>query len=255
MNSVSLDFPGTPVAVTGAATGFGRAIARRFARHGARVFAADIDGAGLSETASGYGIGTRILDLTDRPAVADWIAAVEAEAGGALGVLVNNAGGVIGRAFHPIEETAFEDWEAVLRINLDAAFTVTRAAAAGLKRARRGRIVNISSGAGLRASRTGILAYTSAKHAMIGFTRQMAQEFGPYGVTVNAVAPGLFPVSPGTVAQWESYGHEGQRRVIEGLALRRLGEADDIAKAVMFFASDLADYVTGQVLPVNGGSF
>lgn len=124
-----------------------------------------------------------------------------------------------------------------------------------MKRARCGCIVNISSGAGLRASRTGIQAYASAKHAMVGFTRQLAQEFGPHGVTVNAVAPGLFPVSPGTVAQWESYGPEGQRRVVEGIALRRVGEAQDVANAVLFFASDLAGYVTGQVLPVNGGSF
>jgi 3-oxoacyl-[acyl-carrier protein] reductase len=107
----------------------------------------------------------------------------------------------------------------------------------------------------LRASRTGIQAYTSAKHALIGFTRQMAQELGPYGITVNAVAPGLFAVSPGTRKQWESYGAEGRRRVIEGIALRRMGDADDIAKAVLFFASDLANYITGQVLPVNGGSF
>jgi 3-oxoacyl-[acyl-carrier protein] reductase len=83
----------------------------------------------------------------------------------------------------------------------------------------------------------------------------MAQELGPYGITVNAVAPGLFPVSPGTWKQWNSYGSEKQQQVIRGLALRRLGEAEDIAKAVLFFASGLADYVTGQVLPVNGGSF
>ena len=90
---------------------------------------------------------------------------------------------------------------------------------------------------------------------MIGFTRQMAQEFGPHGVTVNAIAPGLFAVSPGTRQQWEGYGPEGQRRVIEGIALRRMGEAQDIADAVLFFASGLAGFVTGQVLPVNGGSF
>ena len=90
---------------------------------------------------------------------------------------------------------------------------------------------------------------------MIGFTRQMAQELGPFGITVNAVAPGLFAVSPGTRSQWDSYGAEGQKRVIDGLALRRMGSAEDIAKAALFFASDLADYVTGQVLPVNGGSF
>ncbi len=253
---MDLDFSGRAVVVTGAATGFGRATARSFAARGARVFACDRDAAGLSETAAGDpGIAPRVLDLTDRGAVADWIAEVEREAAGAVGVLVNNAGGVMGRAFHPIEAVPFEDWEAILAVNLTAAFAAARAAAAAMKRAQAGRIVNISSGAGLRASRTGIQAYTSAKHAVVGFTRQLAQELGPFGITVNAVAPGLFAVSPGTVAQWEGYGPEGQGRVVEGIALRRMGEAQDIANAVMFFASDLAGYVSGQVLPVNGGSF
>ena len=252
---MDLDFNGRIVAITGAATGFGRATARAFAKRGAKVFAIDIDAPGIAETAENMpGIATAIVDLTDHAAVASWIGGIEASAG-PVGVLVNNAGGVLGRSFAPIEEASYADWRAIMDVNLDAAFATIKAAAPGMKRARTGRIINISSGAGLRPSRTGIQAYTSAKHGVIGLTRQVAQELGPFGITANAVAPGLFAVSPGTRKQWDSYGPEGQQRVINSLALRRMGEAEDIAKAVLFFASSLADFVTGQVLPVNGGSY
>ena len=94
----------------------------------------------------------------------------------------------------------------------------------------------------------------SSRGAIVDHDRR-AQELSPYGITVNAVAPGLFPISPDALPQWERYGPEGKKRVLDGLALRRLGTAGDIAKAVTFFASGLAEYVTGQVLPVHGGSF
>jgi 3-oxoacyl-[acyl-carrier protein] reductase len=194
-----------------------------------------------------------VVDLTDRAAGAAWIAGIEETAGAPVDILVNNAGGVAGQVFHPIDEISDEDWDRIIAINLGSAFALSRAAAPGMKRAGRGRIVNISSGAGLKASLTGIQAYATAKHAVIGLTRQLSHELGPHGITVNSVAPGLITSNPASLAQWESYGPEKQAAMLQATALRRMGTAQDIANAVLFFASPLADFVTGQILQVDGG--
>jgi 3-oxoacyl-[acyl-carrier protein] reductase len=122
-----------------------------------------------------------------------------------------------------------------------------------MKAARRGRIVTLSSGAGLGVSLTGIQAYASAKAAEIGLTRQLAHELGPWGITVNSVAPGFVRSNPSSERQWQSYGEAGQRAMVERIALRRLGTPADIAHAVLFLASDQAGWVSGQTLSVDGG--
>ena len=122
-----------------------------------------------------------------------------------------------------------------------------------MKRARYGRIVTVSSGAGLGVSLTGIQSYASAKAAQIGLTRQLAHELGPWNVTANAVAPGFVLSNPATKRQWEALGDEGQRRLVEGVALRRLGTPEDVANGVLFFASPLAAWVTGETLRIDGG--
>ena len=241
-----LRFDGAVVAVSGAGHGLGQAIAQAFAQAGARVFGC------YPTPAQVEGVEMAVVDLMDRAAGAAWIASVEAVAG-PLHVLVNNAGGVAGQVFQPIEDVSDTDWDQVLAVNLGAAFALSRAAAPGMKRAGRGRIVNISSGAGLQASLTGIQAYASAKHAVVGLTRQLAHELGPYGITVNSVAPGLIPSNPASTAQWDGYGPEKQAAMLTGIALRRLGTPADIANAVLFFASPLADFVNGQILQVDGG--
>src|SRR5579863_31236 len=249
---MQIRFDGKTVVVSGAGHGFGRCIAETLAGLGARVFGCDLSPAELAETAKA-GVVTQTLDLTDRAAAAGWIAGVEAAAGGAADILVNNAGGVAGQTARPIEEVPDADWDRIFDVNIGAAFALCRAAAPAMKRAGRGRIVNISSGAGLAASLTGIQAYCSAKHAVVGLTRQLAHEFGPFGITVNSVAPGFIRSNPQTEIQWESYGTAGQKAMVEGIALKRLGTTQDIANAVVFFASDLASFVKGQVLQVDGG--
>jgi len=241
------------VAVSGGAMGFGRAICRRFAELGAHVFTCDVDAAGLAETAAGASIVTKVVDLTDRKAAATWIAEVEKATGGPIGVLVHNAGGTLGRAFRRVEEAPDADWDAILGVNLNAAFALCRAAAGGMRKAGEGRIVTISSGAGLQPSRTGIQAYTAAKHALIGLTKQLAVELGPHGITVNSVAPGVQSSTPDKVESWEARSPENREALLNTIMLRRLGEPDDIADGVLFLASNHARLITGQVLAVNGG--
>ncbi len=250
---MNIRFDGKTVAVTGAGHGFGRCIAQTFAHLGARVFATDISAHELAETEKDGGITTKVVDLRDRTAGAAWIRQIEAQTSGPIQVLVNNAGGVAGQGPKPLEDVTDEDWNTLFDINVNAAFTLCRAAAPAMKRAGGGRIINTSSGAGLQPSLTGIQAYCSAKHAVVGLTRQLAHEFGPYNITVNSVAPGFIRTNEATERQWDSYGPEGQKALVNRIAMKHLGTAQDIANAVVFFASDLANFVNGQILQVDGG--
>jgi 3-oxoacyl-[acyl-carrier protein] reductase len=250
----TFDYAGQVAVVTGAAHGFGRAIAKSLTDAGAVVWGGDVIEDELAETRALCGESCRVrrLDVTDRESVARFIGEAEGSRG-RVDILVNDAGGVLGQVHQPIESVSPRDWQAIFDVNVTGAFYCTQAVASGMKAAHYGRIVNISSGAGLRTSLTGIQAYASAKAAQIGLTRQLAQELGPFGITVNNVAPGFVRSNPTTERQWDSYGTEGQQRLLDSLFLRRLGSAEDVAAAVLFFASDLAGWITGQVLSVDGG--
>lgn len=251
---MNIRFEGRTAVVTGAAHGFGREIALQLSAAGARVRAWDVLAEEVEETAAlcGDGCRPRVVDVTDPDAVAAAVEEAEAERG-RIDILVNNAGGVLGQVGRPLEEVAPDEWDAVVRVNMTAVFLTSRAVAPTMKRAGYGRIVNISSGAGLGISKTGIQAYASAKAGQIGLTRQLAHELGPFGITVNNVAPGFVLSNPTTERQWESYGEEGQKRLVEGIALKRLGHPADIAQAVLFLASDQAAWISGQTLSVDGG--
>jgi 3-oxoacyl-[acyl-carrier protein] reductase len=242
-------FEGRRVLVTGAGHGIGRGIAQEFAGLGATVLGVDINTAGLEETAAGQGgLAAATLDVTDAAAVQAVVGAF-----GAVDILVHSAGGVCGQAGKPAEAVTLPEWQEILAVNLTGAFLMAQAVIPAMKAARHGRIVTISSGAGIGVSLTGIQAYAAAKAGEIGLTRQLAHELGPFGITVNSVAPGFVRSNPTTERQWEAYGAEGQRRLVEGIATRRLGTVADIVHAVLFFASDRAGWISGQTLSVDGG--
>ncbi len=254
---MDIQFAGKTIIVTGAAHGFGRQIAVRFAQRGGAVWACDLLEDALAETrklcegATGS-CEVRRVDVTDRDAVFAFVEEVSSTAG-ALDVLVNNAGGVLGQVGKPLEDVTPSEWQGLFDVNATGAFTFAQAVAPTMKAAGSGRIINISSGAGLGVSLTGIQGYASAKAAQIGLTRQLAHELGPWGITVNNIAPGFVRSNPSTEHQWQSYGEDGQRRLVESISLRRLGTPDDIASGVLFFASEYAGWITGQVLSINGG--
>lgn len=240
--------------VTGAGHGFGRAISGAFAARGAKVFGCDINAETLAETADvvGHECEMGVADVTNRDSVQGWVDQA-LQATGRIDILVNNAGGVLGQVGRPLEEISPLDWHSIVAVNMSGAFWCSQAVAPAMKAARSGRIVNISSGAGLGVSLTGIQAYASSKAGQIGLTRQLAHELGPWGITVNNIAPGFVRSNPSTERQWDSYGPDGQAELVERIALRRLGMPADIAHAVLFFASDMAGWITGQVLSVDGG--
>ncbi len=254
---MNIELTGRTAIVTGAAHGFGRAISLAFARRGATVWSCDVIDDEVRETvrlcqAAGGTCAARVVDVTDKHAVRAFVAEASRRSG-RVDILVNNAGGVLGQVGRPLETITPEQWQIIFDVNVTGAFLCSQAVSPGMKAARYGRIVNISSGAGLGVSLTGIQAYASAKAAQIGLTRQLAHELGPWGITVNNIAPGFVRSNAATERQWESYGEEGQRALVDRIALKRLGSPDDIAYGVLFFASDYAGWITGQVLSIDGG--
>ena len=254
---MNIEFERKTVIVTGAAHGFGRAISLAFAERGAQVWSCDVLADELAETRKlcldvGGNCEVRTVDVTDRNAV--FAFAHEATAAtGQVEILVNNAGGVLGQVGRPLEEITTEEWDSIFNVNTRGAFYFSQAVAPGMKAARFGRIINISSGAGLGISLTGIQAYASAKAAQIGLTRQLAHELGAWEITVNNIAPGFVRSNPTTEIQWQSYGEDQQRALLNNIALKRLGSPEDIAHGVLFFASEYAGWITGQVISIDGG--
>lgn len=244
MNERSL--AGKVAVVTGAANGMGRATALLFARDGARVFALDVDEEGLDSLAAEHAaIDGAVTDMSDRRQISQLPQRVE-EWVGPVDVLVNNAG--ISR-FTPLDLPEFEQhWDQVLAVNLTGYALMARAFLPHLERERDGRIVNVASTEGLLATK-GISAYTASKHGVVGLTRSLAVELGERGVTVNAVCPG--PINTSMTALISDA--DKQRFAGRRVPLKRYGEPEEVAHAILSLCLPAMRYVTGAILPVDGG--
>ena len=239
------DLSGKNALVTGATGGLGQAIARQLHAQGATVGLSGTREAVLQELASELGERTHVLpcNLSDAEAV-DALPKQAAEAMGSLDILVANAGITKDQLLMRMKD---EDWETVMKVNLESYFRLTRAALRGMMKARWGRIVGITSVVGVTGN-PGQANYCASKAGMIGFSKSLAQEVAARGVTVNCVAPG-FIASPMTDVLTE----DQRAAILQKIPAGDLGSGDDIASAVVYLASAEAQYVTGQTLHVNGG--
>jgi 3-oxoacyl-[acyl-carrier protein] reductase len=242
---IQIDLSGKNALVTGSTRGIGRAIAETLAKSGARVaiVGRELQKAQQAATAVGNGAQGFACDVTDTAAVAKLVADVEA-AFGSIDILVNNAGITRDNLVMRLKD---DDWDSVQNANLRGAFAAIRAVSRGMMKRRSGRIINISSIIGIIGNK-GQANYAASKAGLIALTKSVAKELGSRNILVNAVAPGFIETEMTAALTPEA--REGLGKQI---ALERLGTPQDVAAAVAFLASDLATYVTGQVLVVDGG--
>jgi 3-hydroxybutyrate dehydrogenase len=243
------DLHGRHALVTGAAGGIGEACARRLAEHGARVTVADVDAAGASRVADDIGGRAWVVDLADTESLED----VELDD---VDILVNNAGV---QRIHPVHEFPPDEWRWMQRLMVESPFLLARAVLPGMHERGWGRIVNISSAHGLRASAYKS-AYVAAKHGLEGLSKVIALEGGPHGVTSNCVNPGYVRtplVEKQIAAQAEVHGIS-ESEVVERIMLsesvvKRLIEPDEVAELVAYLCGDAAGMITGASLSMDGG--
>jgi 2-hydroxycyclohexanecarboxyl-CoA dehydrogenase len=235
--------------VTGGASGIGKAICFECARHGARIAVADLDpesaARAVSEIEDAGGTAHAVqVDVRD-PSSTEAAAAAVCEHFGTIDILVNCAG--INK-FKRVDEFSVVEWESIRSVNLDGPWHFCQAVIPTMMAQRYGKIVNIASTAGIRAT-PHAAPYSTAKHGLIGLTRNLAVDLGLHGINANCVCP----ASVDSPLLRESTSDEYREKMVERLPLGRLGQATDIAKAVVFLASDDAAWITGAILPVDGG--
>lgn len=240
--NVGFDFSGRTVVVTGAARGIGRAIAEGFVTAAAQVFVLDYDGAAAKETATA--IGARSIGA-DVSSTADVDAAIRqiVDETGRLDVVVNNAGILRDTVLWKMTD---EQWDAVLAVHAGGTFRMTRAAVPVMRAQGHGRIVNVTSYTGLHGN-IGQANYATAKAGIIGFTRTAAKELARFGITVNAISPNAETDMVASIPEAK------RQELIAGIPAGRFGDPSEMVAAICFLASEEAGYVTGVVVPVDGG--
>lgn len=250
----TIDLTGKTALVTGGAVGIGRATVVALARAGADVAFTYLshDGRETADEIERMGRKSVALRLDARRSgdVDRVVAGVADALGGHIDILVNNAGGLVARV--PVNEMSDEHWHHVIDVNLSSAFYCTRAVLRHMTSGW-GRIVNVSSLAAHQGGGAGgAVAYAAAKAGLVAFTRGLARELAPRGITVNAVAPGLIL---GTPFHETFTPKAGQRATIEATPLKRAGAPEEVASVILYFVSDLATFVTGDMAEINGGTW